>query len=95
MAHDETTPEESLPDPDRRRSPLGKHVPLWIGFLLVLAIGIVTVLLPEVSDEGDEEDADGTPTSASDDDADDGDEPPAAAAATAPSAPAGAASTAP
>jgi hypothetical protein len=28
---------------------------LWIGFLIVLAIGVVTVFVPEVQDDGSDE----------------------------------------
>ena len=68
---------------DPRRSPLTRHVPLWVGFLIIVVVGIVTVLVPEMSDDGDE---DGAPTSATA--AEDGDEPPEPTAAPAAVAPA-------
>jgi hypothetical protein len=40
---------------DDRRSPLLPHALLWIGFLVVLAIGVVTVFVPEVQDDGSED----------------------------------------
>lgn len=40
---------------DDRRSPLLPHALLWIGFLVVLAIGVVTVFVPEVQDDGTDE----------------------------------------
>jgi hypothetical protein len=42
---------------DERRSPLLPHALLWIGFLVVLAIGVVTVFVPEVQDDGTDEEA--------------------------------------
>ncbi len=86
MADDETTSEPRTLDPDRRRSPLGKHVPLWIGFLVIVAIGIVTVLVPEISDDGDEEEDAAGATAADGDEEEDDD---GAATAAAPPAPPG------
>lgn len=48
--------EVSAASTDRRRSPLTRHVPLWIGFVILVVVGVVTVLIPEITDEGDEED---------------------------------------
>lgn len=91
MAADTRT-EPGTADPDRRRSPLAKHVPLWIGFLVVVAIGVVTVLLPEISDDGDDEEED---TAGATDLEDDGDEDEAGAGARAPAAAPPAAAPAP
>lgn len=38
-----------------RASPLLPHALLWVGFLVVLAIGVVTVFIPEVQDDGEAE----------------------------------------
>lgn len=40
---------------DDRSSPLLPHALLWVGFLVVLAIGVVTVFVPEVQDDGSDE----------------------------------------
>lgn len=38
-----------------RTSPLLPNALLWVGFLVVLAIGVVTVFLPEMADDGTDE----------------------------------------
>ena len=38
-----------------RSSPLVPHALLWVGFLAILAIGVVTVFVPELTDESDED----------------------------------------
>jgi hypothetical protein len=47
---------------DDRRSPLVPHALLWVGFLVVVAIGVVTVFVPELQDDGS--DAEDTEASA-------------------------------
>lgn len=38
-----------------RTSPLLPNAFLWVGFLVVLAIGVVTVFIPEIEDDGSDE----------------------------------------
>lgn len=45
-----------------RSSPLVPHALLWVGFLVILAIGVVTVFVPEITDDGTDEDDGGAPT---------------------------------
>jgi hypothetical protein len=39
-----------------RTSPLLGNALLWVGFLVVLTVGIVTVFVPELTDEASDED---------------------------------------
>lgn len=36
-------------------SPLGVQIALLIGFVVLAVVGVVTVVIPEVTDDGDEE----------------------------------------
>lgn len=47
-----------------RSSPLVSQIILWVGFAVLVALGIVTVLVPELSDAPDE--AESTPAAALD-----------------------------
>ncbi|MFW5925067.1 MAG: hypothetical protein ACOCV4_02815 [Myxococcota bacterium] len=40
---------------EHRTNPLGMHVALWVGFVLVAAAAVVTVVLPELSEDAPEE----------------------------------------
>lgn len=64
-----------------RTSPLLGNALLWVGFLVVLTIGIVTVFVPELTDEATDEEGAGAavPDTSSDERPADG--PSAAAAA--------------
>lgn len=41
--------------PEERRAPLAATVGLVIGFLALLVIGVVTVVVPEITDDGEHE----------------------------------------
>ncbi len=52
-------PEEAVKG-DRRKSPLLPNAVLWIGFLILLVAAVFTVVLPELEDDPDREEAETT-----------------------------------
>jgi hypothetical protein len=83
MAKDETTSLEP-----ERRSPVAVTVALLTAFVLLAIVGVVTVVMPEVSDAGDDEEAE-TEAAAASDPPHGAAAPPAGSAAPAAPAPAG------